>query len=229
MKINFVTGFPTFFDSPLQSSILKKAADKNCVSYCMYDLKDYTLSKHKTIDDEPFGGKPGMVLKPEPFFRVMTHLFELHGKHRVIYCGPEGETFSQPRAKALAKDETITFLCGHFKGIDHRVIDTFVTDRISIGDYIITGGELAALVVSDAVVRLLPGVLNTLKSAETDSFEDGLLDADHFTRPAEFRGHRVPDELLSGHHKNIEQWTQSNKIEKTKRFKPHLLDLKIKK
>jgi tRNA (guanine37-N1)-methyltransferase len=226
MKINFVTGFPTFFDSPLKTSMLKKACDKGCVHFEIYDLKDYTISKHKTIDDEPFGGKPGMVLKPEPFFRAMQHIHEVDGAHPIIYCGPEGQTFKQEIAKSFVSAETITFLCGHFKGIDNRVLDEFVTTRLSIGDYIITGGELAALVVSDAIVRLLPGVLNTIKSAETDSFEDGLLDSDHYTRPANFLGKTIPEELLSGHHERIEQWTHRNKIEKTLRFKPQLIDTK---
>lgn len=222
MDINIVTGFPGFFDSPLTVSMLGKAVDRGVCRYHRYDLREYTLDRHQQIDDEPYAGKPGMVLKPEPFFRAMDHIQALHEPHPVIYCGPEGERLTQSLARELATEQTLTFLCGHFKGIDHRVIDTYVTRRISIGDFIITGGELATLVVLDATVRLLPGVMNNAESADSDSFEDGMLDCDYYTRPAEYRGQRVPDVLNSGDHARIQEWKRQNKKEKTDRFRPDL-------
>lgn len=223
MIINYVSGFPEFFESPFKTSMLRKAIKKEIVSAEMYDLKDYTLDKHKKFDDTPFGGKNGMLLKPEPFFRAMKDINKRYSSHKVISFGPEGEVFDQKKAKELSKEKVLTFLCGHFKGIDQRVTDEFVTERISIGNFIITGGELASLVVSDAIIRLIPGVLNDIASAETDSFEDGLLDADYYTRPADYEGKRVPDVLLNGNHKLIEDWTKKNKEEKTKKFKPEML------
>jgi tRNA (guanine37-N1)-methyltransferase len=223
MHINYVTAFPEFFTSPFNTSMLKKAREKKIFLSEIYDLRDYTLSKHKQVDDEPYGGKAGMLLKAEPFFRAMQHITQIYPKHRVIYCGPEGEKLNQTLARELSKESHLTFLCGHFKGIDNRVLETFVTDRISIGDYIVTGGELAALTVTDALVRLIPGVLQDLSSANTDSFEDDLLDADYYTRPAQYLGLNVPDVLLSGNHELIEQWTIKKKLEKTKKFRPDLL------
>lgn len=224
MIINIVTGFPEFFESPFNTSMLSKAREKNLVSIELFDLKNYTIDKHKTFDDTPFGGKNGMVLKPEPFFRVMDEINKRYDSHRVFYFGPEGQTFEQSMARSLSKEKVLTFLCGHFKGIDQRVIDEFVTDRVSIGDFIITGGELASLVVSDAIIRLIPGVLNDIVSAETDSFEDGLLDADYYTRPALYRDLSVPEVLLSGNHKMIDKWTEEIKIKKTEKFKPEMLN-----
>ena len=222
IHINYVTGFPEYFESPLNTSMLKKAQKKGAFQYEIFDLKDYTLSKHKTIDDVPFAGKPGMLLKPEPFFRAMDHIEKSFKTHRVIYCGPEGKTLDQKLARELAGEETLTFLCGHFKGIDTRVLDEYVTDRISIGDYIITGGELASVVVTDAVVRLVPGVLQNVNSANTDSFEDTLLDCDYYTRPEEYRGKDVPSVLLGGHHKKIDDWKLENKLHKTQKHRPDL-------
>jgi len=222
IQMNYVTGFPYYFESPLNTSMLKKAQKKGCFRYEIFDLKDYTLSKHKTIDDAPFSGKPGMLLKPEPFYRTMDHIQRSFGKHRVIYCGPEGKTLTQKVAHELAHEHMLTFLCGHFKGIDARVLDEFVTDRISIGDYIITGGELASVVVTDAVVRLVPGVLNDLNSAQTDSFESTLLDCDYYTRPETYRGKEVPEVLLSGNHQKADEWKQHNKEEKTRQYRPDL-------
>ncbi|MCB0280420.1 MAG: tRNA (guanosine(37)-N1)-methyltransferase TrmD [Calditrichaeota bacterium] len=222
MRINIVTGFPDFFEGPLTTSIMAKAIQKKKVTISLFDLKDYTISKHKTIDDQPFAGKPGMILKPEPFFRVMEEINIRFGKHPVVYFGPEGKQFNQEMAKEMQQWECMTFLCGHFKGIDFRVIEKFVTEFISIGDFIVTGGEIAAAVVTDAIVRLIPGVLNDLNSATTDSFEDGLLDCDYYTRPENYQDMRVPDVLLSGHHKQIENWKFEEKIKKTKKFRPDL-------
>ena len=222
MQINIVTGFPQFFESPLTTSILAKAIKNNKCQVELFDLKDYTISKHKTIDDLPFAGKPGMLLKPEPFFRVMEEIKHRFDEHPIVYCGPEGEVFKQKIAKEMSHLKTVTFLCGHFKGIDSRVLNTFVTNYISIGDYIITGGELASLVVIDSIIRLIPGVLNDQNSASTDSFEDGLLDCDYFTRPENYKNIKVPDVLLSGNHKKINEWKLKNKLEKTEKFRPDL-------
>ena len=222
IHINIVCGFPDFFDGPLSTSILAKALKNKKCTVELFDLKDYTISKHKVIDDLPFAGKPGMLLKPEPFFRVMQTINNRFEPHPIIYCGPEGELFDQSKAKEMADWKCMTFLCGHFKGIDHRVIEKFVTHFISIGNFIVTGGEVASLVIIDAIVRLLPGVLNDSNSAATDSFEDGLLDCDYYTRPENFQGMNVPDVLLSGHHKKIEQWKLEEKIKKTKKFRPDL-------
>jgi tRNA (guanine37-N1)-methyltransferase len=222
MHINYVTGFPDFFSSPLNTSMLKKAQKKSLFSYEIFDLKNYTLNKHMVIDDTPFAGKPGMLLKPEPFFRAMDHILESYGDHPIIFMGPEGKKLDQDIAKSFVNFETITFLCGHFKGIDQRVIDRYVTDRISIGDFIITGGELASLVMTDTVVRLIPGVLNDLGSATSDSFEDGLLDSDYYTRPETYREQSVPKVLLGGNHKEIEKWKLENKLLKTKEFREDL-------
>jgi tRNA (guanine37-N1)-methyltransferase len=224
IRINYITGFPDFFESPFRSSMLNKAMKKELFVPEFFDLKNYSVSKHKNIDDEPFAGKPGMLLKPEPFFRAMDEIENRFQKHTVIYCGPEGKPFTQDLASSLSKKECITFLCGHFKGIDQRVKDKYVTEYISVGDFIITGGELASLIITDAIVRLIPGVLNDIKSAKTDSFEDGLLDCDYFTRPDSYRNLSVHDILLSGNHAEIEKWKFQQRLNKTKTFRPDLYE-----
>ena len=224
IRINYVTGFPDFFESPFQSSMLKKAMQRDLFKPEVFDLKNYTVTKHKNIDDEPFAGKPGMLLKPEPFFRAMDEIENRFEKHTIIYCGPEGKQFSQKLAIEFSEQKCITFLCGHFKGIDQRVKDKYITDYISIGDFIVTGGELASLVITDAIVRLIPGVLNDIKSAKTDSFEDGLLDCDYYTRPDSYRNLKVPDALLSGNHAEIEKWKIQQRLNKTKLFRPDLYE-----
>lgn len=219
IHINYITGFPNFFDSPLQSSMLEKAYKKSLFSYRVVDLRDYTLDKHKSIDDKPYGGFPGMVLRPEPLFRAIEHIQVLHSDQELIYCSPDGEMFNQEIAESLAKKSCLTFICGHFKGIDQRVIETFKPRLISIGNFVITGGELASLVITDACVRLIDGVLNNPESAKSDSFIDGKIDHAYYTRPRNYRDLNVPETLVSGHHKKINEWKTEQQSVKTRLFK----------
>jgi tRNA (guanine37-N1)-methyltransferase len=225
MQIHLVTAFPKFFESPLGESMIKRARQKEIVQIHLHDLRDFTTDKHRSVDDYPYGGGPGMIMKPEPFFSCVDHLRTQYGAADapVILLSPQGEKFSQARANALAQKDALIFLCGHYKGIDERVHQYLATEEISIGDYVLTGGELAALVVIDAVVRLLPGVLGDLDSAVGDSFQTGLLDYPHYTRPEEFRGYRVPEVLLSGHHARIAAWRQEQALERTRKRRSDLL------
>jgi tRNA (guanine37-N1)-methyltransferase len=218
MRIHIITGFPKLLEGPLNESILKRAQAKGLVQIIVHDLRDYTTDKHKQIDDYPYGGGAGMVLKPEPIFRCMDALVERwpEDARRVILMTPAGETFNQKKAQELSLNESLVLICGHYKGVDERVREALVTEEISIGDYVLTGGELAALVVVDAVVRLLPGVLGDFDSALTDSFTNDLLDCPYYTRPEEFRGMRVPEVLLSGHHAQIAAWRRQKSLERTR-------------
>ena len=228
MKIDVITPFPEMVTGFFQESMLKRAQEKEIVTIKLWDLREFTTDKHKTVDDYPFGGGAGMILKPEPFFRVMDHILKVETKNspRVILMTPQGERFTQDRAVSLTKENHLVFLCGHYRGVDQRVIEKYVTDEISIGDYILTGGELASSVVIDAVVRLLPGVLGDFNSAEGDSFHSGQLDHPHYTRPAEFCGMKVPDVLLSGHHAKIESWQKKQSEKNTRERRPDLLKKK---
>ena len=227
MKIDVVTPFPEMLNGFFQESMLKRAQEKEIVKIKLWDLREFTTDKHKTVDDYPFGGGAGMILKPEPFFRAMDHIIEKTKiSPRVILMTPQGERFNQDRAVSLTKENHLVFLCGHYRGVDQRVIEKYVTDEISIGDYILTGGELAASVVIDAVVRLLPGVLGDFNSAEGDSFHSGQLDHPHYTRPAEICGMKVPDILLSGHHAKIESWKKEQSEKNTRERRPDLLKKK---
>ncbi len=191
----------------------------------MVDLRDFTRDRHKQIDDYPYGGGPGMILKPEPFFKAVEHIKTTENltDPAIILMTPQGETFNQGKAKQLAQCTEIVFLCGHYKGVDERVRENLVTEEISIGDYILTGGELTAMVVVDSVVRLLPGVIGDFESAETDSFEQSVLDWPHYTRPENFQGMRVPEVLLSGHHGEIEKWRRKKALERTQEQRADLL------
>lgn len=191
----------------------------------MVDLRDFTEDRHKQIDDYPYGGGPGMILKPEPFFKAVEHIKTTENltDPAIILMTPQGETFNQGKAKQLAQCTEIVFLCGHYKGVDERVRENLVTEEISIGDYILTGGELTAMVVVDSVVRLLPGVIGDFESAETDSFEQSVLDWPHYTRPENFQGMRVPEVLLSGHHGEIEKWRRKKALERTQEQRADLL------
>ncbi len=206
-------------------SILKRAQTKGLVDIVLWDIREYTTDKHKTVDDYAYGGGPGMIMKPEPIFRCLDDLQEKvpHSTKHVIFMTPQGERYSQEKAESLAKETHLIFLCGHYRGVDERVIENLVDEEISVGDYILTGGELPAAVVIDSIVRLLPGVLGDSDSAEADSFSCGQLDHPHYTRPAEYRGKRVPDVLLSGHHAEIEAWRQQKAKEKTTQKRPDLL------
>jgi tRNA (guanine37-N1)-methyltransferase len=230
MKIDVVTPFPEMLRGFLQESMLKRAQDKGVVAVTLWDLREYTTDKHQTVDDYPFGGGPGMILKPEPFFRAMDDILKTEADRscKIIFMTPQGKPFTQDRAVELTREDHLVFLCGHYRGVDQRVIKTYVTDEISIGDYILTGGELAASVVIDAVVRLLPGVLGDFNSAEGDSFYSGHLDHPHYTRPAEFRGMKVPEVLLSGHHAKIESWQKEQSERRTRERRPDLFEKKSK-
>tara|TARA_X000000368_G_C23020498_1_gene707728 strand:+ start:820 stop:1518 length:699 start_codon:yes stop_codon:yes gene_type:complete len=224
MNIIFITPFPETIISFMENSMIKKAQDKGLINYKILNLFDYADQPHQNIDDYPFGGGTGMVMKPEPIFRAFDDLKlnSKKGKMRVVYPSPDGKVFNQNEAKKLKENETLVFICGHYKGVDQRVRDNLVTDEYSIGDYVITGGELSSLVISDSVIRLIPGVLNNIESAETDSFESNLLDCEYYTRPEVYRDLKVPEILLSGHHQKIKDWKLKLKKEKTKNNRPDL-------
>ncbi|HEX9019769.1 MAG TPA: tRNA (guanosine(37)-N1)-methyltransferase TrmD [Nitrospirota bacterium] len=227
MNFEVLTLFPGLLAGPLNESILKRAREKGLLSATVRNIRDYTEDKHKTADDSPYGGGAGMVLKPEPIFKAFEALKAEHAGEEflTVLLSPQGRLFSQKRAEALSGEKRrIVLLCGHYEAVDERVIDALVDEELSIGDYVLTGGELAALVVIDATVRLLPGVLGDEESACRDSFGDGLLDHPHYTRPAEFRGMKVPDVLLSGNHAEIDAWRRREALRATLIKRPELLD-----
>jgi tRNA (guanine37-N1)-methyltransferase len=224
MRIDVVTGFPRLVEGPLGESMLKRAQDMGLVQIVVHDLREFATDRHRTIDDTPFGGGAGMVLKPEPVFACVEHLQTGRRYDEVIYLTADGEPLTQPLANALSLHENLVLLCGHYKGIDERIREGLVTREISIGDYVLTGGELPALVLIDAMVRLLPGVLHDGASLLNDSFQDGLLDAPQYTRPAEFRNMRVPDVLLSGNHEEIERWRQEQRSQRTRQRRMDLMN-----
>jgi len=219
MRIDIVTGLPKLLESPFQESILKRAQEKKVVEIMAHDLRAYTHDRHHTLDDTPYGGGAGMVLKPEPFFECVTALQAQRTYDEVIFLAADGEVHTQKIAIELSLKNNLMLLCGHYKGVDQRVREALVTREISIGDYVLTGGELAAAVVVDSVIRLIPGVLNDGESALTDSFQDGLLGSPLYTRPAEYLGIKVPDVLLSGDHKEIERWRQEQREHRTKQLR----------
>jgi tRNA (guanine37-N1)-methyltransferase len=219
MRVDIITGLPKLLESPLQESILKRAQNKEIVKIIVHDLRAYTYDKHNTIDDAPYGGGAGMVLKPEPFFECVEALKVQRQYDEIIFLAADGEVFTQKIATQLSLKNNLMLLCGHYKGVDQRVREVLATREISIGDYVLTGGELAAVVVIDAVIRLIPGVLNDGESALTDSFQDGMLGCPQYTRPAEYRGMAIPDVLLSGNHLEIEQWRQEQREQRTKRLR----------
>ncbi len=225
MKIDVLTLFPEMFTGVFGSSILGKAADKGIVELNAINFRNYSTSKHGTVDDTPYGGGGGMVLKPDPIFTAVEDLTsEQVVKPRIILMCPQGETFTQKKAEELSQEQHLIFICGHYEGYDERIREHLVTDELSIGDYVLTGGELPAMTVVDSVVRLLPGVLGNEMSAVTDSFSTGLLEYPHYTRPAEFRGLKVPDVLLSGHHANVEKWRREQSLLRTLQRRPDLLE-----
>ena len=223
MRIDIVTGLPKLLESPLQESILRRAQDKGKVELFVHDLREFTHDKHKTIDDTPFGGGAGMVLKPEPVFECVERLQKDRPYDEVILLAADGEKLTQPLANELSLRQNIILVCGHYKGVDERVREVLVTRSISIGDYVLTGGELAAAVVVDAVVRLIPGVLNDSESALSDSFQDGLLGSPQYTRPPDYRGMKVPEVLLSGNHTDSEQWRQDQRLHRTRARRSDLM------
>ena len=223
MRIDIVTGLPKLLESPLQESILRRAQDKGKVELFVHDLREFAHDKHKTIDDTPYGGGAGMVLKPDPVFECVERLQKDRSYDEVILLAADGERLTQPLANELSLKQNIILVCGHYKGVDERVRDMLVTRAISIGDYVLTGGELAAAVVVDSVVRLIPGVLNDSESALSDSFQDGLLGAPQYTRPPDYRGMKVPEVLLSGNHTDIEQWRHDQRLHRTRARRSDLM------
>lgn len=225
MKIDILTLFPNMFHQVLNESILKRAQETGAVHFNLINFREYAGNKHFSVDDYPYGGGAGMVLKPEPIFRAVEELTKGEtAKPRVILLCPQGERYHQKKAEELAKEEHLIFICGHYEGYDERIREHLVTDEISIGDFVLTGGELAAMVVVDSVVRLLPGVLGNEDSHRKDSFSTGLLEHPHYTRPADFRGMKVPDVLLSGDHKKIELWRKRESLRRTYERRPDLLE-----
>jgi tRNA (guanine37-N1)-methyltransferase len=214
---------PEMLESPLNCSILKRAQEKGLAQICVHNLRDYTHDRHRKVDDYPFGGEAGMVMKVQPVDECITQLRAERDYDEVIFVTPDGKTFDQPTANALSLLDNIILLCGHYKGIDYRIREHFVTREISIGDYVLTGGELPAAVIADAVVRLIPGVIGDEQSALSDSFQDNLLAPPVYTRPADYKGWKVPDILLSGHQAKIDQWRYDQALERTRRLRPDLL------
>jgi tRNA (guanine37-N1)-methyltransferase len=238
MKIDILTLFPEMFEGVLGASIVGKAAQKGLVSFRLVNFRQYSGNKHGQVDDMPYGGGGGMVLKPEPIFRAVESLTESGAKTggeieaisdskkppRVVLLCPQGKRYNQKLAEELAREDHLIFICGHYEGYDERIREHLVTDEISIGDYVLTGGELPAMVIIDSVVRLQEGALGNAKSAATDSYSTGLLEHPHYTRPAEFRGWKVPDVLLSGHHEKIEKWRLKESLRRTLTRRPDLLE-----
>jgi tRNA (guanine37-N1)-methyltransferase len=225
MKIDVLSLFPEMFSGVFGHSILKKAQEKNAVELQVLDFRQFSSNKHRNVDDYPYGGGAGMVLTPQPLFDAVEALTsEAEAKPRIILLCPQGDTFTQKKAEELAEEEHLIFLCGHYEGYDERVREQLVTDEISIGDYVLTGGELGAMVVIDAVARLLPGVLGREESHLQDSFSTGLLEHPQYTRPADFRGMKVPEVLMSGNHRNIEIWRRKESLRRTYERRPDLLE-----
>jgi tRNA (guanine37-N1)-methyltransferase len=224
MRIDILTVVPELLESPFSHSIIKRAKAKGVIELVVHNIRDYATDKHKRVDDYAFSGDAGMVMMIEPVYRVISELKKQRGYDEVIYTSPDGELFEQKEANRLSTLTNIIILCGHYKGIDHRIREHLITKEISIGDYVLTGGELAASVICDAVIRLLPGALGDESSALTDSFQDGLLAPPVYTRPAEFNGWKVPEILLKGNSAAIEQWKFEQSLERTKRLRPKLLE-----
>lgn len=223
MRIDIITVLPEMLEGTLNCSILKRAQEKGLVEIKLHNLREYSLDKHKRIDDYPFGGSAGMVLQCEPVDRAISSLKAQRTYDEVIYTSPDGEQFNQPMANQLSLSRNLIILCGHYKGIDYRIRELLITKEISIGDYVLTGGELAAAVMADAIVRLIPGAIGDEQSALSDSFQDNLLAPPIYTRPAEYKGMKVPEVLLSGHQAKIQAWELEQSIERTKRLRPDLL------
>lgn len=224
MRIDIITILPDLLRSPFEGSIMKRAIEKGLVEVHFHNLRDYTTNKQKSVDDYQYGGSAGMVMMVQPIDDCITHLKSQRNYDEIIYMSPDGETMNQKMANKMSLYENIIILCGHYKGVDQRVRDHFITKEISIGDYVLSGGEIGAIVLCDAVIRLIPGVLSDETSALTDSFQDNLLSGPIYTRPADYKGWKVPDVLLSGHSAKIEQWREEKAFEHTKNRRPDLLE-----
>lgn len=223
MRIDILTVMPEALESPLHCSILQRAQDKGLVEIHVHNLREWSLRPHRKVDDYPFGGEAGMVMQIEPVWRCMEELKSQRDYDEIVFTSPDGEQLDQPMANALSLKENIMILCGHYKGVDFRIREHLITREITIGDYVLTGGELPAAVIADAVVRLLPGAIGDEQSALSDSFQDGLIEAPVYTRPAEFNGWSVPEILLSGHQAKIAEWKMQMSLERTRRLRPNLL------
>lgn len=224
MRIDIITVLPELLRSPFEASILKRAIEKGLVEVHMHNLRDFSTNNYNQIDDYQFGGGAGMVMMIEPIDKCISKLKAERDYDEVIYMTPDGETLNQGIANQLSCQENIILLCGHYKGVDQRVRDQFITREISVGDFVLSGGELAAAIVCDAVIRLLPGVLGNETSALTDSFQDDLLAPPIYTRPSEYKGWKVPDILLSGHNENIDKWREEQAFKRTEELRPDLLE-----
>ncbi|MFQ4258807.1 UNVERIFIED_CONTAM: tRNA (guanosine(37)-N1)-methyltransferase TrmD [Clostridioides difficile] len=218
MRFHIMTLFPEIFNSYMDESIMKRAVEKGIIEVYIYNIRDFSNNKHKKVDDYPFGGGAGMVMTPQPIYDTYKHIITTHNINNpsVIYLTPKGKVYNQSMAKQMSLKEDIILLCGHYEGIDERIIDLIVTDEISTGDYVLTGGELPALIMIDSISRLIPGVLNQEESFEEESFKDNLLEYPHYTRPRDFEGLKVPEVLLSGNHKKIDEWRREESIRITK-------------
>ncbi len=223
MRIDIISVLPQMFTGLVDCSILKRAQDKGLAEIVIHDLRDYTSNKHRRVDDYPFGGEAGMVMQIEPIDNIITVLKAQREYDEIIYTSPDGEVFDQNMANRMSSYRNVIILCGHYKGIDYRIREHLITKEISIGDYVLTGGELAAAVIADSVVRLIPGAIGDEQSALSDSFQDNLLAPPVYTRPAEYKGWRVPDVLLSGHEAKINEWRLQQAMERTERLRPDLL------
>jgi tRNA (guanine-N(1)-)-methyltransferase len=224
MRIDILTVLPEMFESPLGCSILKRAQDKGLAEIVVHNLRDYTTDRHRKVDDYPFGGEAGMVMKVQPVEACINVLKRERDYDEVIFTSPDGKTFNQKMANSLSMLENVIILCGHYKGIDYRIREHLVTMEISVGDYVLTGGELPALVMTDAMVRLIPGAIGDEQSALSDSFQDNLLAPPIYTRPADYNGWKVPEILLSGHEAKIDEWRHEQSLERTRRLRPDLLE-----
>lgn len=226
MRIDIISAVPELLESPLNHSIVKRAREKGLVEVHVHNLRDYTLDKHRRVDDYAFGFGAGMVLQIEPIDRIISQLKSERVYDEIIYTSPDGDKFDQPMANKMSMDQNLIILCGHYKGIDQRVRDHFITKEISVGDFVLTGGEIPAALMTDAIVRLIPGAISDETSALSDSFQDNLLAPPVYTRPADYKGWKVPEILLSGHQAKIEQWQHDQSVERTKRLRPDLLEEK---
>lgn len=225
MRIDIITVLPELLKSPFEASIMKRAIEKNLVEVHFHNLRDYTTDRRRSVDDYQFGGGAGMVMMIEPIDKCISKLKQERHYDEIIYMTPDGETLNQKMANSVSLLNNIIILCGHYKGVDQRVRDHFITREISIGDYVLSGGEIGAIVFCDAIIRLIPGVLSDETSALTDSFQDNLLSPPIYTRPAEYNGWKVPEVLLSGHFANIEKWREEKALEHTQNRRPDLLDI----
>ena len=225
MKYHILTLFPEMIEQGLHTSILGRAMNNGFISLETTNIRDFSANKFNRVDDYPYGGGAGMVMQAEPIYRTWKHITDQIGKQpRVVYMTPQGHTFNQHMAEEFAKEEDLVFLCGHYEGIDERVLEEIVTDYVSIGDYVLTGGELPAMVMMDSISRMVPGVLNNQESGETESFSGNLLEYPQYSRPEEWHGKKVPEVLLSGHHANIEAWRREKSLERTLKWRPDLLE-----